>query len=201
MLAEMSRAFNGGFGLGAHGIPGAPASINNNQAGGEAPDANNIVNNQESSGSRTPSLATLPPEGSFDRFLLDLQIDLRTALTQTEDLPLNTPTHQGRSTPSEPVQQPQEAEARTEIANDDGSSSTLHPLPETQRISDHEDPRPQGPPEGTHAVNIDSSRSSMPDLSEVYDTDSEFEDAEESDDDGTSHFHPFSFPFLHTNST
>jgi hypothetical protein len=32
-------------------------------------------------------------------------------------------------------------------------------------------------------------RSSMPDLSEVYDTESEFEDAEESDDDGTLHFH------------
>ena len=201
MLAEMTRAFNGGFGLGAHGVSGAPASRNNNQAGGEStvPPA---VNNQDSSDPRTPSLATLPPEGSFDRFLMDLQIDLRTALTQAEDLP-HTPTHQGgRSTPSEPVQQPQEAEASTEIVNDDGSSSTLHPLPQTQRISDqHEDHRPQGPLEGTHAVNVDSGSSSMPDISEVYDTDSEFEDAEESDDDGTSHFHPFSFPFLPANSS
>ena len=201
MLAEMTRAFNGGFGLGAHGIAGAPTSRNNNQAEGESavpPDANNTINNQESSESRTPSSATLPPEGSFDRFLMDLQIDLRTALTQAEDLP-STSIHQGRrSTPSEPVQQPQEAEARTEIANDDGSSPTVHPLPETQRISDqHEHHRPQGPPEGIPAVNVDSGRSSMPDLSEVYYTDSEFEDAEEeSDDDGTSHFLSFSFPFL-----
>ena len=199
MLAEMTRAFNGGFGLGAHGIAGASAPTNNNQAVEESaipPDANNTVNNQESSDSRTPSLATLPPEGSFDRFLMDLQIDLRTALTQVEDLP-HTPTHQGRqSTPPEPVQQPQEALARTEIANGDGTSSIPHPLPETQYISDQhqqEDLRPQGPPESTHAVNIDSGRSSMPDLSDVYDTDSEFEDAEESDDDGTPHFHPFSF--------
>ena len=206
MLAEMTRAFNGGFGLGAHGMAGAPASRNINQEGGESavpPDANNTAINQESSGLRTPSLATIPPEGSFDRFLMDLQIDLRTALTQADDLPLNAPTPQGRrSTPSEPVQQPQEAEARTETANNDGSSSIVHPLLESQRISDqHEGHRPQGLPEGTPAVNVDSSRSSMSDLSEVYDTDSEFEDAEESDDEGTSHFHPFSFPFLPTNST
>ena len=192
MLAEMTRAFNGGFGLGAHGIAGAPASRNNNQAEGEStvpPDANNTVNNQGSSDSRTPSLATLPPEGSFDRFLMDLQIDLRTALTQAEDLP-HSPTHHDRqSTPSEPVQQSQEAETRTEIANDDGPSSIVHPLPETQHIShQHEDHHPQGTPESTHTDNVDSGRSSMPDLSEVYDTDSEFEDAEESDDDGTSYF-------------
>ena len=200
MLAEMTRAFNGGFGLGAHGLTGAQVSRNNNQAGGESavlPDANNTVNNPESSDLRTPSLATLPPEGSFDRFLMDLQIDLRTALTQAEDLP-HTPTHQDRqSTPSEPVQQPQEAEVRTEIAHDEGSSSnlpTLPPLPETQHIShQHEDHRPRGPPGGTRAVNVDSDRSSMPDLSEVYETDSEFEDPEESDDDGMPHFHLFHF--------
>ena len=201
MLAEMTRAFNGGIGLGAHGVSGTMGLRNNNQAEGESavpPDTNRTVNNQESSESGTPSLATLPPEGSFDRFLMDLQIDLRTALTQAEDLP-HTPTHQGRrSTPSEPVQQPQEAEARTEIANGDGPSSTQHPLPETQRISDqHGDHRPQGPPEGIHA---DSGSPSMPDLSDVYDTDSDFEDAEESDDDGTSHIF-FSFPFLPTNLT
>ena len=200
MLAEMTRAFNGGFGLGAHGITGASVSRNNNQVGGESavpPDPNISVNNPESSDSRTPSLATLPPEGSFDRFLMDLQIDLRIALTQAEDLP-HTPAHQdSQSTPSEPVQQPQEAETRTEIANDEGSSSTLPTLPplfETQHIShQHEDHRPRGPPESTHTINVDSDRSSMPDLSEIYDTDSEFEDAEESDDDGMPHFHLFTF--------
>jgi hypothetical protein len=82
MLAEMTRVFNGGFGLGAHRIAGTPA-----------------FNNQESSGSRTPSLATLHLKAVLtgsDRFLMDLQIDLRTALTQAEDLPLNAPTDQGR---------------------------------------------------------------------------------------------------------
>ena len=91
MLAEMTRAFNGGFGLGANGMSGAPASRNNNQSEEEStvpPDVNNTTNNQESSDTQTPSLAmTLPPEGSFDWFLMDLQINLRTALTQTEYLP------------------------------------------------------------------------------------------------------------------
>jgi hypothetical protein len=186
MLAEMTRAFNVGFGLGAHGIGGTPASGTNNQAEGDSavtPDTNNTNNNQESSDSGTPPPATLPPEGSFDRFLMDLQIDLRTALTQAEDLP-DTPTPQGRqSTPSEPVQQSQEAEAGTENANGDGPSSNLL---DTQPISEqHEDHRPYGSPEGIHGVNVDPDISSMPDLSEAYDTDSEFEDAEgDSEDHG-----------------
>ena len=37
MLAEMTRAFNGGFGLGAHGITGASVSRNNNQVGENLP--------------------------------------------------------------------------------------------------------------------------------------------------------------------
>ena len=172
MLAEMTRAFNVGFGLGAHGLG---ASGNNHQVeGGMTVTPDN--SNPESSDSGTPPLATLPPEGSFDRFLMDLQIDLRTALTQVEDPP-RTPTPQGRrSTPPEPVQQPQETEAGTENATSDGLSSTSYALPETQPVGDQ------------HAVNVDSDRSSMPDL-EVYDTDSEFEDAEDSDDDGALLFH------------
>ena len=197
MLAEMTRAFNVGFGLGAHGIGGTPTtSGSNSQAEGESvvtPNTN--TNTQESPDSGTPPLATLPPEGSFDRFLMDLQIDLRTALTQVEDLPHTSAPQSRRSAPSEPVQQPQEAEAVTENANGDGPSSTLRALPETQPVDDqHEDHRAQGPPEGIHAANVDPDRSSIPDLSEVYDTESEFGDAEEdSDDDGTL-FHPFSFP-------
>jgi hypothetical protein len=199
MLAEMTRAFNVGFGLGAHGIGGTPTSGSNSQ--GESvvtPDTN--TNTQESPDSVTPPLATLPPEGSFDRFLMDLQIDLRTALTQVEDLP-HTPAPQTRRlAPSELVRQPQEAEAGTENANGNESSSTLRTLPETQPVVyQHEDYRAQGPPEGIHAANVDPGRSSIPDLSEVYDTESEFGDAEEdSDDDGTLFFHPFSFPAYRT---
>ena len=197
MLAEMTRAFNVGFGLNGNGMSGA-LSGNNSQAEGEltaTPDTNNTGNNQESSTSAIPPLAALPPEGSFDRFLMDLQIDLRTALTQVEDPPTTPPTPhphpQGRrSTPSEPVEQPREADAGAENVNGDGSSLTL---PETERAVDqHRSHRPQGPPGGIHAVNVDSDGSSMPDLSEIYDTDSEFEDAaeEDSDDDGMLHSLP-----------
>jgi len=207
MLAEMTRAFNVGFGLNGNGLGGGLAASGNvnNQAEGEPaviPDANNTNNNQESTDPGTSPSATLPPEGSFDRFLMDLQIDLRTALTQVEDLPPTPltpppppppPPAQGRpSTASEPVQQPQEAEAGTENTNGEGSSSTLPPS-ETQRgVDRHEDhhlAHPQGSPEGIRAVNVDSDRS-MPDLSDIYDTDSEFEDAEEDPDDGgTLHLH------------
>jgi hypothetical protein len=76
------------------------------------------------------------------RFLMGLQTDLRTVLTQAEDLPYAPTHHCRRLTISKPVQQLQVAEARTEIANNDGSSSTQH-----------EDHHPQGPPEGLPAVN------------------------------------------------
>ena len=175
MLAEMTRAFNVGFGLGAHGGGGGPASGNNHQESGVTPDTNNTNNNPESSDSETPSP---PPEGSFDRFLMDLQRDLRTALTQAEDLP-HASTPQGQ--PSEPVQQPQEPEAGTENRNGDG-----HAVPVSDR---HEDHGAQGLPQGIHLANVESESSSIPDLLEVYDTDSEFGDAEEdSDDDGTLQF-------------
>lgn len=167
MLAEMTRAFNVGFGLG-----GGLGSGNNSRVEGESTGLSD-TNNSNTSNSGIPALATLPPEGSFDRFLMDLQIDLRTALTQVEHLPTSpgTPTPRDvQSTPSEPQQ--------TEGTNGDGSSS------ETQRAGD------QQSPEGIHAV--DHERSSVPDLLEMYDTDSEFGDAEEdSDDDGKLHSHTF----------
>ena len=145
-------------------------------------DMNSASNNRESSDSGRPPLATLPPEGSFDRFLMDLQIDLRTALTQAEDPPAPPP--QGRrSTPPETLQQAQGTEAGTEDVNGDGSSSAV--LPEAQHIGNqHEDHHPRVSPEGIHAVNVDSDRSSMP---EIYGTNSESEEAEDSDDDGTLH--------------
>ncbi|KAF8802148.1 hypothetical protein BYT27DRAFT_7341509 [Phlegmacium glaucopus] len=189
MLAEMTRAFNLGFGLNGNGLGGglAGSGNGNNEAEGESAvmsDANNTNSNQEPTDSGTPPLATLPPEGSFDRFLMDLQIDLRTALTQVEDLP-PAPTHphpQGRqSTASEP----QDTEAGTENTNGAGSFSASS---ETQHgVDQHEDHHLQGSPEGIHVVNIDSDRSSVPDLSEIYDTDSEFEDAEEDPDDDDFH--------------
>ncbi|KAF8633774.1 hypothetical protein AX15_001280 [Amanita polypyramis BW_CC] len=69
MLGEMARAFSVGLGLGAFA---GPASTNNGLLGRPA--------------EVTPSAETrtLPIEGSFERFLMDLQADLRIALTTGE---------------------------------------------------------------------------------------------------------------------
>ena len=184
MLAEMTRAFNVGFGLNGNFDGSLASGNNNNQAEGEPTVTSDTsdANNQESSESGTPPAVTLPPEGSFDRFLMDLQIDLRTALTPVEDQP--TPTQGRQSTTSEP----QDAEA---AENTDGErAETQHGGDQHDDHGlDHQVGHPQGSPEGTHAANVDSDRSSMPDLSEIYDTDSEFEDAEDdSDEDGTLPF-------------
>lgn len=74
LLTEMARAFNLGLGLGRPPVvpdvtnasgPAAPAA--------EPPSAN---------GGGTSDVPTMPPPGSFERFLIDLQSDLRIALAQ-----------------------------------------------------------------------------------------------------------------------
>lgn len=67
MLSEMARAFNLGLGLGP------------NVAGGPSADSAGEGNGEEDAG------RTLPPEDSFERFLIDLQADLRVALSQPEE--------------------------------------------------------------------------------------------------------------------
>lgn len=69
MLGEMARAFSVGLGLGSFA---GPASSNNN-----APNRST-----ETSLSNEPR--AVPSEGSFERFLMDLQADLRIALTTGE---------------------------------------------------------------------------------------------------------------------
>lgn len=73
MLAEMARAFNVGLGISSGAFPPdsvAPTDPPTTSAASTAPEP-------------TSSLA---PEGSFERFLVDLQSDLRTALTYNADL-------------------------------------------------------------------------------------------------------------------
>ena len=72
MLAEMARAFN--VGLGLNGLGGVvPGGDGNNNAG-----ANGSGGGTEGG---VGEAQDLPAEGSFERFLFDLQADLRTALT------------------------------------------------------------------------------------------------------------------------
>ncbi|KAF9021329.1 hypothetical protein BDZ89DRAFT_1071558 [Hymenopellis radicata] len=73
MLAEMARAFNLGLG------------INSPSTDGSTP--------ADSSEPALP-LPQLPAEGTFERFLIDLQLDLRATLTQRQDEAENEAPHQ-----------------------------------------------------------------------------------------------------------
>ncbi|TFK69550.1 hypothetical protein BDN72DRAFT_897220 [Pluteus cervinus] len=73
MLAEMARAFNLGLGLNPEGTT---------QTEGDSQREPSTSTPPPTSPNDRPSPPPLPAEGSFDRFLMDLQADLRVALTQ-----------------------------------------------------------------------------------------------------------------------
>lgn len=74
LLTEMARAFNLGLGLGRP--PAVPDVTNAN--GPAAP----IAEPPSANGGGTSDVPVMPPPGSFERFLIDLQSDLRVALAQ-----------------------------------------------------------------------------------------------------------------------
>ncbi|KAG2089036.1 uncharacterized protein F5147DRAFT_587382 [Suillus discolor] len=74
LLTEMARAFNLGLGLGRP--PVVPDATNAN--GPAAP----IAEPPSADGGETSDVPVMPPPGSFERFLIDLQSDLRVALAQ-----------------------------------------------------------------------------------------------------------------------
>ncbi|KAL0960902.1 hypothetical protein HGRIS_005911 [Hohenbuehelia grisea] len=125
MLAEMTRAFNMGLGLNesTNSTPqAAPAATPPAPANGENPPP--------------PLLAltgrAMPPEGSFERFLVDLQVDLRVALTQpTPRVALRPlPSQAPPAPPAPPVVDPPEAppvqaEPTLAISPDDAVISTV----------------------------------------------------------------------------
>ncbi|KAG1821345.1 hypothetical protein EV424DRAFT_1322534 [Suillus variegatus] len=74
LLTEMARAFNLGLGLGRP--PAVPDATN--ASGPAAP----IAEPPSANGGGTSDVPVMPPPGSFERFLIDLQSDLRVALAQ-----------------------------------------------------------------------------------------------------------------------
>lgn len=74
LLTEMARAFNLGLGLGR---PPVVPDVTN--AGGPAVPA---AEPPSADGGGTSDVPIMPPPGSFERFLIDLQSDLRVALAQ-----------------------------------------------------------------------------------------------------------------------
>lgn len=138
MMAQMARAFNLGFGM-SGGEGSGPGSSGN--GGIEESDDN-----------------ALPPEGSFERFLVDLQADLRVALTSPGGL--------GGEAGHTPEQQQQTAATPSEAAtstSDASSHSHANPPPTADDNTDDDD--------------------DMRELGSVSDSDSEFVDAHEPEDD------------------
>lgn len=127
MLAEMARALNAGLGL----APGAEGR-QNSESGSAEPASNGPVVFPPSQG----LLGQLPPEGSFERFLVNLQVDLRTLLSTDEPA----------STPNEPPASDIPASSPAENSNEDpehaASPSTPQPTAQHAEGADNEEPPP-----------------------------------------------------------
>ncbi|KAH7923825.1 hypothetical protein BV22DRAFT_1196412 [Leucogyrophana mollusca] len=157
MLAEMARAFNLGLGLNNGPAPAAGDS-GSNPVSAAAPSTGSqegrATGSQPNNEAAAPSL---PPPDSFERFLIDLQADLRIALTQ-------------EAPPAEPTQH--------STAQDAGTSTTqlptdIIPVP----APDHEVASIASGAYDTAAEDIDDDE--LPALAST--SDSEEEDAEEDD--------------------
>ncbi|KDR73436.1 hypothetical protein GALMADRAFT_251097 [Galerina marginata CBS 339.88] len=202
MLAEMARAFNIGLGLNGLGGLTQTASTSNAPADRDAvgvprssPDedhmtaegtGNDTASQPRSAPATNATNMTMPPEGSFERFLVDLQIDLRAALTQADE---NAETTQAST------QNPQSPEQGTPIfpvaANDATAPSTsslpvfteFHEQQTASQLDVHAEQ--SGNTEAVHTG--DDFYADLP-LQELSDSESEFdEDDHEDDDDDDFH--------------
>ncbi|KAM5533122.1 hypothetical protein V8D89_013170 [Ganoderma adspersum] len=138
MLAEMARALNIGLGL------------NNDDSNAETSEmvASSAVDEGSRSMEDIASQRPLPPEDSFERFLLNLQADLRIALS--DDSGDSTPLASGED----------EAEGHASRDSDDGAASRRPP--------------PDAPPTGL--IETDDDVDEPPPLEEVSDSDDDDED-------------------------
>ncbi|PPQ89111.1 hypothetical protein CVT25_006483 [Psilocybe cyanescens] len=185
MLAEMARAFNIGLGLNGLGGLASPTSAaesdqstrdETTESSGENNSAAAPDVHSDSQPASEPGAAgiTLPPEGSFERFLVDLQIDLRAALTQVEDDPTSVreqPTPQQASESSETTNSVNVAGQTAEIDVAPATQPGNLEMPELERLNPIEERVPQV----SHAE--DDSDSDMPSLQAVSDSESEFDEA------------------------
>ncbi|KAF8636219.1 hypothetical protein AX17_003705 [Amanita inopinata Kibby_2008] len=157
MLSEMARAFSVGLGLG--GFSGGPTSNNPNVLASAAERPS------------TPEARALPTEGSFERFLMDLQADLRVALT----------TGEGGSGIRAMAAGSGWSDTRPDVTNGTQNQSTEEPSP-TQDVVDEQRPENTRETEALQEDNQGNSPSSdddVPELQEV--SDSEEEDETEDD--------------------
>lgn len=141
LLSEMARAFNLGLGVGSP--PVVPGAVN--ASGPIAP----AVEAEAINGGRNNDVPIVPPPGSFERFLIDLQSDLRVAFAQQ----------------SVPVDADDEDEG--DLDNHEDGDETIENMTDVDVTSDSES-------YDTAASNIDDD---MPDLQSISDEASTISDA------------------------
>ena len=120
MLAEMARAFNIGLGLNGLGASSADESgpvngaadteaLGSSNAESQSRSQENEPNPSQSTAPprETASRVSMPPEGSFERFLVDLQLDLRVALTHVREEALGNSGQNGHATNIQSEQGPE----------------------------------------------------------------------------------------------
>lgn len=143
MLAEMARAFNVGLGLGASAGSTTATGGTEGSPSGDA-EAGPAVDEESTQGP-----PNIPAEGSFERFLVDLQSDLRSALAQdgsvfgpTEDEPTptahggNVTTLTGDATPTAPAQTSPTSNDNHEVNERLETSSRADSLPDLEALSE-----------------------------------------------------------------
>ncbi|TFK38964.1 hypothetical protein BDQ12DRAFT_682787 [Crucibulum laeve] len=179
MLQEMARAFNVGLGLGGNVAP--------------TPGAPNSAANVTDPAVEEP--AVLPEEGSFERFLVDLQTDLRTALSpEQQESPSNDDSTANEATPG---------------ADNDGDTSygdapILHDDLFVPSQSEDTQPPPQllAQDQDVAPVHSHGSDDEMPNLQDVSDSSDDDTESEQSEADAAAPLEPASIqPGPSTNVT
>lgn len=171
MFTEMARALNIGLGLGDGNVPGARQTDATSE--GDPPAGDDAEATPGATGDRAER--PLPPEDSFERFLLNLQADLRAALSE------DTTSH---------------GESRRE------RHSVVSSAPSTSALSEDISPvaGPSSPRRSTDSAQMvdgaaqtsehPEDEDGMPPLEDVSDSESDSdEDSEDDEDENTSHDH------------
>lgn len=141
MLAEMARAFNFGLGLHGSGTDTAP------QTTGESSNENERASDAPTPTTDTPGHPEPPiPEDSFDQFLINLQADLRVALSLQESPATQPPSYTPNLPSNETVTQPS-AEGPSALPEDLIATSPRFPPIITDQgvgdIIDHSEVEPE----------------------------------------------------------
>jgi len=207
MLAEMARAFNIGLGLNGSGAPSS--SDENGPVNGPA-DTEGLgpINteaqprSQESGTNRTSPVAaasetvpaiSMPQEGSFERFLVDLQLDLRVALTHVREETLGHGSPNGHASSGQSEQQPDEQSLLSSSHSHPSASTSPNMQASTSNaaaaiidyaLTPDESPLQEASDSRETAV---SDSVSMPPLLGALDSDSESDGNDLDDDEGTSY--------------